>query len=153
MLGLKDILRPLSETQEADRPRCLKGTRVDLLQQIRTWARRVDPPNIFVLTGGAGTGKSTVARTIAEEFKSSKSLGCYIFFERGKTDSMTITNTVIKTIAYHLACHIPAFKESLWDTTKDDHELHFSSTEILFKCLLHEPLHSKSISHISEPIN
>ena len=139
--------------QEANRPKCLKGTRVDLLQQIRTWAQRVDPPNIFVLTGGAGTGKSTVARTIAEEFEAGKSLGCYIFFERGKTDSITITSTVIKTIAYRLACHIPDFKESLWDTTKDDHELHFSSTEILFKCLLHEPLHSKSISHISEPIN
>ena len=111
--------------QEANRPKCLKGTRVDLLQQIRTWAQTTDPPNVFVLTGGAGTGKSTVARTIGEEFKSSRSLGCYIFFERGKTDSMSITNTVIKTIAYHLACHISAIRESLLDVIKDDHELSF----------------------------
>ena len=138
--------------QEANRPKCLKGTRVDLLQQIRTWARRVDPPNIFVLTGGAGTGKSTVARTIAEEFEAGKSLGCYIFFERGKTDSMTITSTIIKTIAYRLACHSPAIAESLLDVIKDDQELSFPSTNILFDMLLHKPLHFLSVSHISKPI-
>ena len=88
--------------QEANKPKCLEGTRVDLLQKIRTWAQTTDFPNVFVLTGGSGTGKSTVARTIAEEFKSSKSLGCYIFFERGKTNLISITNTAIKTIAYHI---------------------------------------------------
>ncbi|PAV14870.1 vegetative incompatibility HET-E-1 [Pyrrhoderma noxium] len=64
---LKAILKPVFVTeQEANRPKCLKGTRVDLLQQIRIWAQRTDFPNVFTLTGKAGTGKSTVARTIAE---------------------------------------------------------------------------------------
>ena len=138
--------------QEANRPKCLKGTREDLLQQIRTWAQRIDPPNVILLTGGAGTGKSTVARTIGEEFEAGKSLGCYIFFERGKTDSMSITNTVIKTIAYHLACHNSAIAELLSNVIKDDHELSFPSTNILFDRLLHDPLHSVSIPHERTPI-
>ena len=138
--------------QEANRPKCLQGTRVDLLQQIRIWAQRSDLPNVFVLTGGAGTGKSTISRTIAEEFEVSGSLGCYIFFERGKMDSASITNTVIKTIAYHLACNSSDIAESLLEATKDLHELRFPSTETLFERLLYKPLHSISISHISNPI-
>ena len=35
LLELKEILRPMTVTeQEANRPKCLKGTRVDILQQI-----------------------------------------------------------------------------------------------------------------------
>ena len=55
--------------QEANRPKCLQDTRVDLLREIRSWAVVTDRPNIFLLIGAAGTGKSTVARTIAEEFE------------------------------------------------------------------------------------
>ena len=103
--------------QEANRPKCLDGTRVDILQRIREWASSSDSPNIFLLTGIAGTGKSTVARTIAEEFKEKKKLGCYIFFERGKTDSSTITSTVIRTIAYHLARNNPIVAQFIWEAT------------------------------------
>ena len=138
--------------QEANRPKCLKGTRVELLQQIRIWAQRTDFPNVFTLTGKAGTGKSTVARTIAEEFDASESLGYYISFEREKTDSASITSTVIKTVAYHLALHSSAIAESLLYEIEDDHELHFSSTEILFERLLYKPLHSVSITHKLKPM-
>ena len=92
-LELEDILKPMTvPEQEANRPKCLDGTRVDLLQRIREWASSSDGPNIFLLTGIAGTGKSTIARTVAEEFKTKMNFGCYIFFERGKTDSSTITS-------------------------------------------------------------
>ena len=103
--------------QEANRPKCLDGTRVDLLQKIRIWASATDSPNIFLLTGIAGTGKSTVARTIAEQFEKEGRLGCYIFFERGKTDSSTITSTVIRTIAYHLARNNPIVAQFIWEAT------------------------------------
>ena len=92
-LELKEILKPITvPEQEANRPKCLDGTRVDILQRIREWGSSSDGPNIFLLTGIAGTGKSTIARTVAEEFKTKMNFGCYIFFERGKTDSSTITS-------------------------------------------------------------
>ena len=81
--GLRDILKPMVTTvEEADRPKCLDGTRVDLLQQIRSWAESSDGPNIFLLTGDSGTGKSTVARTIAEEFKKKKGLEAIYILKR-----------------------------------------------------------------------
>ncbi|PAV14874.1 WD40 domain containing protein [Pyrrhoderma noxium] len=67
-------------------------------------------------------------------------------------DSASITNTVIKTIAYHLACNSSDIAESLLEATKDLHELRFPSTETRFQKLLYKPLHSISISHISNPI-
>ena len=92
-LELEKSLKPMTvPEQEANRPKCLDGTRVELLQRIREWASSSDSPNIFLLTGIAGTGKSTIARTVAEEFKTKRNFGCYIFFERGKTDSSTITS-------------------------------------------------------------
>ena len=126
--------------QEANRPKCLDGTRVDLLQKIRIWASATDSPNIFLLTGIAGTGKSTVARTIAEQFEKEGRLGCYIFFERGKTDSSTITSTVIRTIAYHLARNNPVVAKFIWEAAVMAEWSSFPSTNILFQELLYNPL-------------
>ena len=140
-LELKEILKPMTvPEQEANRPKCLDGTRVDLLQRIREWASSSDSPNIFLLTGIAGTGKSTVARTVAEEFKRKGRLGCYIFFERGKTDSSTITSSVIRTIAYNLARNNPVVAQCIWEATVMAEWSTFPSTSILFQELLHDPL-------------
>ena len=46
-------------------PECLEDTRVDLLRDIRDWATGSDRNAAFWLQGMAGTGKSTVSRTIA----------------------------------------------------------------------------------------
>ena len=138
--------------QEANRPKCLKGTRVALLQRIRSWAESSDSPNIFLLTGGAGTGKSTVARTIAEEFERKGRLGCYIFFERDKTNSSTITNTVIRTIAYNLAKKSSVIAGLLSVVVTNDAESNFASTEITFKNVLRDPLLSAVEKGLYGPI-
>ena len=128
--------------QEANRPKCLQDTRVDLLREIRSWATVTDKPNIFLLTGAAGTGKSTVARTIAEEFEIEGKLGCYIFFQKGKTDSegSSITSIVIRTIAYNLAKTNSLIAQRITAAVTNDLESSFASTEIIFKKLLYDPL-------------
>ena len=139
--GLRDILKPMVTTvEEADRPKCLEGTRVDLLQQIRSWAESSDSPNIFLLTGDSGTGKSTVARTIAEEFGQEERLGSYIYFEKGKTDSNTVVNSVIKTIAYGLAKKNPVIAKKIYATLTSNFELGFPSSHVMFENLVHIPL-------------
>lgn len=69
---------------------CLPNTRVDLLQEIYSW---VDGQNdgqnecrIFWLNGLAGTGKSTIARTVARRCFNQKRLGASFFFSRGGGD-------------------------------------------------------------------
>ena len=128
--------------QEANQPKCLDGTRVELLQKIREWAKSSDSPNIFLLTGALGAGKSTVARTIAEEFKEQRRLGCYICFEGGKADSSVITSTVIQTIAYNLARKSSIIAKNVLKATTSYRHSNFPSTDILFRYLLDGPLRS-----------
>ena len=47
---------------------CLEGTRASLRQHVEDWINNTDPtqPNLFWLFGHAGSGKSTVAHTIAK---------------------------------------------------------------------------------------
>ncbi|KAJ5503990.1 hypothetical protein N7463_006864 [Penicillium fimorum] len=53
---------------------CLPGTRTELLSRITDWAKS-DDKFIFWLNGMAGTGKSTIARTVAQGFEERGLLG------------------------------------------------------------------------------
>ncbi|KAH7902972.1 hypothetical protein BJ138DRAFT_973115, partial [Hygrophoropsis aurantiaca] len=48
-------------------PRCLPGTRLDILKEISDWVDQpTDTGSIFWVYGGAGIGKSAIAQTVAE---------------------------------------------------------------------------------------
>ncbi|KAK4975543.1 hypothetical protein LTR28_009444 [Elasticomyces elasticus] len=53
---------------------------------MKTWADRSHDSWIFWLNGMAGTGKSTIALTIARQYHKRKRLGASFFFSRGKSD-------------------------------------------------------------------
>lgn len=65
---------------------CLQGTRTELLQQIMEWAMSASQKSIFWLNGMAGTGKSTISRTVARSLKDRNHLGANFFFKRGEGD-------------------------------------------------------------------
>ena len=66
---------------------CLEGTREELLKEICDWINDVnkDTPRIFWLHGPAGTGKSSIAHTIAHRFQQLKRLGSCFCFDRSRT--------------------------------------------------------------------
>ena len=78
---------------------CSENTRKATLQEIHEWMQDLSPHNIFLLYGGAGTGKSTIATTIAGAYRRKGQLGCHLFFTRGRSNP----NTALRMIAYHLA--------------------------------------------------
>ncbi|KAF8541793.1 hypothetical protein BDD12DRAFT_878003 [Trichophaea hybrida] len=65
---------------------CLPDTRVDLLEQIMTWSKDSHGACIFWLNGVAGTGKSTIGRTVARTWSNQRQLGASFFFSRGRGD-------------------------------------------------------------------
>lgn len=67
-------------------PQCLADTRVDLLKQLMAWGDNPRDKCIFWLNGMAGTGKSTIARTVARTFYDQDRLGPSFFFSRGGGD-------------------------------------------------------------------
>jgi NACHT domain len=69
-------------------PICLPDTRVDVLAQIMAWADHgSDETCVFWLNGMAGTGKSTIARTISRKFYGQSRLGASFFFSKGGADA------------------------------------------------------------------
>ncbi|OAF58542.1 hypothetical protein VC83_04965 [Pseudogymnoascus destructans] len=62
------------------------ATHVDLLQEIYDWADGKDERCIFWLNGLAGTGKSTISRTVARRYNEQKRLGASFFFSKGDGD-------------------------------------------------------------------
>ena len=70
---------------EEHNSRCLANTGVVLQRQIKEWAKNGNGEPIFWLNGMAGTGKSTIARTVARSFAEEGQLGASFFFqeERG----------------------------------------------------------------------
>jgi len=66
------------------------------------WADGHDERCIFWLNGMAGTGKSTIARTVARDFYEQKRLGASFFFSRGGGD-VSHAGKFFTTIAWQLA--------------------------------------------------
>ncbi|KAJ4860550.1 WD domain, g-beta repeat domain-containing protein [Trichoderma breve] len=65
---------------------CLPGTRAKILHLIREWAISPQGKCIFWLNGMAGTGKSTISRTLAKDFQEKGALGATFFFKKGEAD-------------------------------------------------------------------
>ena len=98
-----------SKQHESD---CLPDTRVDLLQEIYRWADGQDKQCIFWLNGLAGTGKSTIARTVAHEYNKQKQLGASFFFSRGGGD-VSHAGKFVTSIAAQLAYNVPASRQRI----------------------------------------
>ena len=57
-----------------DRPLCLENTRVSVRDEILEWAHAKSDDNMFWVWGAAGSGKSTVAQTIADHLRKNGSV-------------------------------------------------------------------------------
>jgi hypothetical protein len=77
-----------------------------MLEHIRAWADSDDTRHIFWLSGWAGTGKSTIARTVAQENNNRKRLGASFFFTRGGGDVSRADN-FFTSIAVQFAHNAP----------------------------------------------
>ena len=96
---------------------CLPDTRVDLLQEIYDWADGVDSPNIFWLNGLAGTGKSTIARTLVEKYSDTGGIAASFFFSRSGGDGGHLRHAgrFVTSVAVQLANNIQPLKRMICD--------------------------------------
>ncbi|KAK9413356.1 putative Vegetative incompatibility protein HET-E-1 [Seiridium unicorne] len=86
---------------------CLEDTRVDLLREISQWVQNPRGKNVFWLNGMAGTGKSTISRTIAQFGAADNQLGASYFFKRGENDRSSVAK-LFSTIAAQMVSKRPA---------------------------------------------
>ncbi|KAG2101836.1 uncharacterized protein F5147DRAFT_762614 [Suillus discolor] len=102
-------------------PKCLEGTRVDLLKLIHRLLDKREKSQIIWLHGTAGVGKSAVAFTVAERMKSLKitqntkietRLAGTFFFSRNSKERST-TGHFFATLAYQLASNFPGVRNDV----------------------------------------
>ncbi|TCD69247.1 POC1 centriolar protein [Steccherinum ochraceum] len=115
-LAREHNLRKLNATEldASSRPCCLPSTRFDLLQDITTWTMTPtsEAKNILWLHGLAGSGKSTVATTLANFFRDLRRLGAFVFFNRDEPEK-SAPSRVIRTIAAQLAAFDPRIGQAI----------------------------------------
>lgn len=116
---------------------CLPGTRIDILDRIITWIR--DPEatqRVMCIKGMAGRGKSTIAATVHERWKSegSSAICC---FRRG---DMSLVNRLVCALARQLADKgKDVVKRVVLESVRDNQNIAQEPLGDQFKVLL-EPL-------------
>ncbi|KAG9035673.1 hypothetical protein FRB95_010911 [Tulasnella sp. JGI-2019a] len=143
---LREILQPAdarfdSFCRRRTASRCLERTRVDLLQTLVNWIFNPDPtqPRITYLHGKQGSGKSTIAQTIAENCIG-HSIPCASFFFSRDHPERREAVYVFRSIAYQLAQSIPGFSQQLGEAIRVDPEICRSDLRTQVTKLIVEPL-------------
>ncbi|KAF2397937.1 hypothetical protein EJ06DRAFT_498328 [Trichodelitschia bisporula] len=128
--------------QEEDQPVCHEKTRVGLLSEISNWANapRASSKYIFWLNGIAGTGKSTISRTVSRDLKKKNQLGASFFFKRGEGDRGTASKFVT-TIAYQLWTNQSEVSPFIAKAMDDNPAILTKSPNDQFKELIFQPLY------------
>ncbi|KAF2858608.1 hypothetical protein K470DRAFT_272276 [Piedraia hortae CBS 480.64] len=129
-----------SHSQDGDFQLCLDGTRVDITETIQKWATTDDEKRVFWLSGKAGTGKSTIARTVAHELAKQGYLVGSFFFKRGGGE-LSNAQYLFPTIARQMAYSIPSISDSIADASRDSpSDADSKSLENQFEMLIERPL-------------
>lgn len=118
---------------------CLPNTRVDILKDIAEWANTSTTKQVFWLNGMAGTGKSTISRTIARSFAAQGMLGASFFFKRGEGDCGN-TYKLVTTIAAQIGAEYPTIASKLTTTMESDSSVVGRGLREQFTKLVLEPL-------------
>ena len=138
MIEQKAALKSLRPSEKADhrvvldqqalkREECTPGTRVKILETITNWANdhSSDSERVFWLTGQAGSGKTTIAFTIAKRFEKVGNASQYTVLGGNFLCSRQFEETreqtrILPTIAYHLARKCNSYADALHVADKFD---------------------------------
>src|SRR5258707_12888547 len=127
---------------------CFKGTRVEILHSIMAWLGRpvmdVSKP-IYWVNGLAGIGKSTIARTVAEQVDGLPLQMASFFFARNN-DALSNAKLFVTSIAFRLAEIFPKFMETVSNVLKADGTLPSKSLDTQFTYLFFRPLQSLGLN-------
>ena len=136
-----------AEYRHGDGNGCLKGTRGPVLDAIEVWARDPDKPPVYWLNGVAGTGKTTIARTIAARIFADGQLGASFFCSRDFEDRRDI-HSIFPTLAVQLARKYAQFRSVFVRLVRSDPEIAHESLFSQMRKLILEPLKESRISTV-----
>lgn len=125
--------------ERQNEPYCLPDTRVDILHQIMKWSTDPCQKTIFWLNGMAGTGKSTIAQTIARNLTEQNRLAASFFFSKGRGD-LSHTGKLFSTIARQFAATSRMLKRYICEAIAEHDNISQQSMRDQWTKLVYQPL-------------
>lgn len=118
---------------------CLPKTRVELLQQVTQWRESPGGQSVFWLNGTAGTGKSTIARTVATHSAERGELGGTFFFSKRGGDAGH-ADKLVTTLAHQIACKVASAKQYICEAIMENRDITGRALREQWKELIVKPL-------------
>ncbi|KAF9552545.1 hypothetical protein CPC08DRAFT_269148 [Agrocybe pediades] len=127
-----------------DPPKCYPNTRVAIIQNIIDWTvgkleEELSGKPILWLKGGAGAGKSAIARSVAERC-SDEGLLLGAFFFRAADPTRNHVEKLVATLSYQISIVIPEFRDTVAAFIEDDPLIFSRSIRTQFSTLIIRPL-------------
>jgi hypothetical protein len=133
--------------EHGNRRGCLTGTRETILDEIESWTKDSNKSPVYWLNGVAGTGKSTIAQTIAERVFADGQLGASFFCSRDFKDRSDL-QFIFPTLAFQLAYKYPDFRSVLIPLLQSKPDIGYESLHNQMERLIVTPLQQKGISTV-----
>ena len=118
-----------------------------MLNKIESWVKDFDKSPIFWLNGIAGTGKSTIAQTIAEQLFAEDCLGASYFCSHDFEDHGDL-HFIFPTLAFQLAHKYPNFQSHLVSLLESNPDVAHETLYNQMQKLIAEPLQITGISTV-----
>ena len=119
---------------------CFKDTRVAIIDTITNWINDPNSPPIFWLHGLAGTGKSTIARTIGVKAEEAGYTTTSFFFSRIGSAGQRDPAYVFPTLAHQLAAGHSHLHQTIGDAVINSPDIDYAVTFKQFQTLVGAPL-------------
>ena len=118
---------------------------MDVLWEIERWLTGEQEQNVFWLNGLAGTGKSTIAQTVAETAFADGKIGASFFCSRDFADRSNL-QAIFPTLAFQLAYQYPQFRKELLRVLKARPDVGRGSLCSQMEMLVVRPLKAAHVS-------
>ena len=125
----------------------MKGTREAVLDEIELWTKDFGKPPVYWLNGLAGTGKSTIAQTIAERAFATGRLGASFFCSRDFLDRSNL-QFILPTLSIQLARKFAEFRSILIPLAQSDPGIVDESLYHQMEKLIVRPLKESGVSTV-----
>ncbi|GAB1526880.1 hypothetical protein RhiTH_010053 [Rhizoctonia solani] len=124
---------------EVNRRTCTKNTREMILHDLNHWSDDTDAKRIYWMNGMAGTGKTTIACSLAQALEARGQLGGSFFCSRASPECRD-ANRIVPTISYQLAQYSTPFRAALFQVLDEDPDVGSRNITSQFERLLRNPL-------------
>jgi hypothetical protein len=124
---------------------CMPDTRIDVIESLLSFAVSEDATQrLFLLSGVAGSGKSSVATSVANSLHQRGRLSGSFFFKRD-SEKLRVPADLVHTLAHSFALHYKPYLDVLTEVLKSNPTIEDMALSVQFEMLLKKPLDKISL--------